>query len=190
MKTIVFRLLGRWNQKVFLYAFLAAVITACSSINVSSDFDHHANFTAYKTYAFTKEAEDLPIDEVNRKLLIDAISNELVAEGFSKSKQPDVLIDMFVISQVKETATAATSSNYYGGGYQYRWGGGFSATTIDVENYVVGTLFVDIVDASSKQLVWQGRGVKTLDPDATPIEREQNINNAVKQIFAWYPPKK
>lgn len=181
---------ARGLSNILLYALLFAATTSCSSIRVSSDFDHHADFSAYKTYAFTKEAEQLPIDDINRKRLLDAISNELAAKGFSKSKQPDVLVDMLVVSELKQTATATSSPSYYGAGYRYRWGGGFSTTTINVESYTEGTLFVDIVDSSSKQLVWQGRGVKTLDPDATPGQREKNITYAVNQIFTRYPPKK
>jgi hypothetical protein len=190
MKIFVFALSRRLGSNVLLYTCLIVVTASCSSIKVSSDFDHHVNFASYKTYAFTKEAEQLPIDDINRKRLIDAISNELAAKGFSKSHQPDVWVDMFVAQELKQTATATSSPNYYGGGYRYRWGGGFSTTTINVENYTEGTLFVDIVDSSTKQLVWQGRGVKTLDPDATPSQREKNINYAVKQIFTKYPPKK
>jgi hypothetical protein len=190
MKKFFFARSSRWGSKVFLYTFLAVVTPSCSSIKISSDFDHQANFAAYKTYAFAKETENLPIDDINRKQLIDAISSELTAKGFSKSKQPDVLVDMFVTQELKQTAMATSSPNYTGGGYRYSWGGGFSATTINVENYVEGTLFVDIVDASNKQLIWQGRGVKTLDSDATPAQREKNIKYAVKQIFTRYPPKK
>jgi hypothetical protein len=46
-----------------------------------------------------------------------------------------------------------------------------------------------MIDASKKQLIWQGRGTKTVDPDASSQKREQNINYAVKQIFYKYPPK-
>ena len=185
-----FVLPARGLLNILLCALLFAATMSCSSIKVSSDFDHHADFSAYKTYAFTQETEQLPIDDINRKRLLDAISNELAAKGFSKSKQPDVLVEMLVVSELKQTATATSSPAYYGAGYRYRWGGGFSTTTINVENYTEGTLFVDIVDSSSKQLVWQGRGIKTLDPDATLSQREKNINYAVKQIFTTYPPKR
>jgi hypothetical protein len=46
-----------------------------------------------------------------------------------------------------------------------------------------------MIDAQKKQLVWQGRGTKTLDPDADQAKREKNINYAVEQIFLKYPPK-
>lgn len=172
-----------------LIVFLGVLASSCSSIKVSSDFDREADFASYKTYAFTKEALELPINELNRKRLIDAISNELAAKGFTKSDQADVWIDLVVSTEQKQSATATSSPGYYGAGYRYGWGGGFSTTTINVENYVEGTLFVDMIDASKKQLVWQGRAVATLDPNTRSEKREANINYGVKQIFARYPPK-
>jgi hypothetical protein len=50
-------------------------------------------------------------------------------------------------------------------------------------------MFIDMIDASKKQLVWEGRGTKTLEPDASQKRKEENINYAVKQIFMKYPPK-
>ena len=45
-----------------------------------------------------------------------------------------------------------------------------------------------MIDAKKQQLVWQGRGTKTLDPSASQQKREENINYAVKEIFKKYPP--
>lgn len=176
-------------MKNFLLSVLAlSVFGACSSIKVTSDFDRDANFASYKTYALTPEANQLQISDINRKRLIDAVTNELALKGFTVSDQPDVLIDLKITAQQKETATA-TNTGGYGAGYGYRWGGGFSTTTINVEQYVEGTLFIDMIDNAKKQLVWQGRGVGTLDPDASAEKREKNINYGVKQIFMKYPPK-
>jgi hypothetical protein len=178
-------------SKMLAITFVGALTASCSSIKVSSDFDRNANFAVYKTYAFTKEAEALPVNDINRARIIDAVTNELAAKGFAKSDQPDVLIDLQIAAQQMQSATAtSTSPGYYGAGYRYGWGGGFSTTTINVENYVEGTLFVDMIDSPKKQLVWQGRAVGTIDEDAAPAQREKNINYAVKQIFTTYPPKK
>jgi hypothetical protein len=54
---------------------------------------------------------------------------------------------------------------------------------------VEGTLFVDMIEVAKKQLVWQGRAVKTIDPESSAQKREDNINYAIKQIFTKYPPK-
>jgi hypothetical protein len=200
MKKTLFAYVGRptgrngiFPLNIVAVIFLAAIASSCSSIKVSSDYDRNANFTSYKTYSFTQEAVALPVDDINRTRILDAVSNELAAKGFTKAEQSDVLIDLNLTAAQKQTATATSSGpGYYGygGAYRYGWGGGFTTTTINVQNYLEGTLFVDMVDASKKQLVWQGRAVGTIDEKATPERREKNINYAVKQIFTTYPPKK
>lgn len=169
---------------------VCALLTSCSAVKVSSDFDREADFASYKTYSFTQEARNLPVDDINRNRILGAVSKELETKGFTESDNPDVWIDMNLIAERKQSATATTTPSFYGAGYRYGWGGGFSTTSINVEDYVEGTLFVDMIDVPKKQLVWQGRAIKTLDRDASSEKREANINSAVKQIFTKYPPKK
>lgn len=173
-------------KKLLFPIFLLLIAASCASIRVSSDFDKNAQFSGYKTYAFTPEALNLNIEELNRKRLITAVENEMSLKGFTKSDNPDVLIDIKITGEQKQTATA-TSTGGYGYGYRYGWGGGM--TTVSYDTYVEGTLFVEMIDAAKKELVWQGRGVRTLDPEASAKKREQNINYSVKQIFTQYPPK-
>ena len=176
-------------KRIFLPLFIVALFTSCSSLKVSYDYDKSAPFATYKTYQFTSEALSLPIQEISRQRLITAIENELVLKGFTKSEKPDVLIDIKVKAKEMQTATANTSGGYYGRGYRYGYGGGFSTTTINYDSYTEGTVFIDMIDAAKSQLVWQGRAVKTIDPDLSPEKREANINNGVKQVFYQYPPK-
>ena len=187
MRSLVFTSLHLCGSKIVLMILLGTLVSSCSSVNVSSDFDRNATFSTYKTYAFTKEAEAIAVDDINRPRIFNAVTSELGAKGFTKSDQPDVLIDLKLTAAYKQSATAY---DYYGSGYPYGWGGGFTTTTINVENYAEGTLFVDMIDASKKQLVWQGRAVGTLEEHASPEQREKRINDAVKQIFTAYPPKK
>lgn len=177
-------------KKITFLLLIMIVAASCSSIKVSSDFDKTAGFSSYKTYAFTPEAQKMEgINDLNRNRLLSAIETELVAKGFSKAESnPDVLIDIQLKGEQKQTATA-NSSGGYGYGYRYGMGGGMSTTTINYETYVDGTLFVDMIDAKKNQLVWQGRGTKTVDPDASQKKREDNINYAVKMIFQKYPPQ-
>jgi hypothetical protein len=176
-------------KNILLFACIMVFTASCSSIKVSSDFDKTAGFSSYKTFAFTPEALAIPLDDINRNRLLAAVEKELAAKGFTKSDKPDVLIDLNIKTKMQQTATATNSGGYYGRGYRYGYGGGFSTTTINYDTYTDGTLFIDMIDASKKQLVWQGRGTKTLDENASQQKREENINYAVKQIFVKYPPK-
>lgn len=176
-------------KKIFLILFVAVALTSCATIKVTSDFDKSASFASYKTYALTPEVSKLNIEELNRKRLITAIENEMGKEGFTKSETPDVFIDVKITGEQKQTATATSTGGYGAYGYRYGWGGGYGGTTtINYDSYVEGTLFIEMIDAKKSELVWQGRGVATLNPDASAKKREENINYAVKLIFGTYPP--
>lgn len=181
------------NLLIFL---LTVGIASCSSVKVSYDIDKSVNFTKFKTYAYSEDAKNLPVQELNRNRVFTAIDRELAARGLSKSDNPDVLIDLHVKAEQKTEATATTTGTgmyggYYGGYYgRYGYGGGFSTTTIDYNNYVEGTLFIDVVDVQGgNKIVWQGRGTKTVDEDASPEKRDANINDGIKSILATYPVK-
>jgi len=163
-------------KKLILPFLILVLASACATIKVSSDFDKAASFSGYKTYAFTTEALNLNIEELNRKRIITATENELAAKGFTKSDNPDVLVDLKITGEKK---------------HGYRWGGGYGGGTtyVNYDSYVEGTMFIEMIDAAKKEIVWQGRGVGTIDPNASAKKREENINYAVKQIFTQYPPK-
>jgi hypothetical protein len=166
---------------------LLLLLGACSSIKVTYDFDSTADFSKYKTYDFTEDAKNFPIQELDRTRILNAIDKEMTAKGFTKSENPDVLIDLQVKLEQRQTATA-TNNGAYGRGYRYGWGGG--TTYVNVENYVDGTLFINMVDKSAEKLVWQGRGTKTLEDHPSPEKKEKNITYSIQQIFTKYPPKK
>ena len=173
-------------KKFTLFFVVAFTLGSCSSINVSYDYDKNANFIAYKTYGYTQEALALGIGDLNRDRLLKAIDAQMAARGFTKSDSPDALVDLIVKAQERTQATATNTGGYYG---RYGWGGGMSTTTIDYDQYVDGTLFVNLIDKSTEKMVWQGRAPKTLDENASAEKKETNINNAVKMIFEKFPVK-
>lgn len=180
-------------MKNLLILLLAVGIASCSSVKVSYDIDKSVDFTKYKTYNYSEDALKLPVQELNRNRVINAVDRELASRGLSKSDNPDILIDLHVRAEQKTEATATTTGTGmyggYGGPWRYGYGGGFSTTTIDYDNYIEGTLFINVVDKAEDKIVWQGRGTKTVDEDASPEKRDANINNGIKSIFATYPVK-
>jgi len=177
-------------KKYFILTFTVLALFACSTIKTSFDYDKQADFSKYKTYQFSNEVSAIPINQLNRDRLIAAIETEMAAKGFTKSDNPDVLIDIIIKADQKVDATATTTGTGYRYPYRYAYGGGFSTTQVTYNEYTVGTLFISMVDNSMQKIVWQGIGVKTLNENASPEKREENINYAVKQIFLNYPPVK
>jgi len=175
-------------KKYLLIPILFAFV-ACTSVKVSYDYDKQADFSKYKTYTLSEESMKMTnVNQLNRDRIIAAVEAQMAAKGFTKSSNnADVILDVRLKGQEKQTATATTM-----GGYGYgRWGygGGMTTTSINYDTYVEGTLFVTMIDKATEKIVWQGTGIKEISENASPQKREENINYAATQIFAKYPPK-
>lgn len=170
---------------------VAIVATLClpalaAAQKTSFDFDKTTDFTKFKTYALkdgTKVGDPL-ID--NR--IVAAIEAELAAKGLTKSDASPDVVAVYHVAFDKQKDITAYSSGY--GGYGYRWGGGWGTTDVRVNEILVGTLIIDLADATKKEVVWRGMGVKEVDTQAKAEKRDKNISSAVKKIMQNYPPKK
>ena len=161
--------------------FLVSILTSCSSVYVNTDYDKKANFAAYKTYAYNKSSIDkLEISDLDKKRILYAIDAVMPTKQFSKSENPDVLISIFT----KERERLDVYQNYgFGWGWNPYWGMGYSNVTTTSE----GTLFIDIIDAKTKELVWQGEGSGYITKNTE--KKEARIKEFVSKILEQYPPK-
>ncbi len=177
-------------MKKITFILLAAVAVSCSPVTVSYDYDRNTNFNAYQTYSFSDDTSK-PDPEANpffKDRVMRAIENEMTERGFTKTdREPDVFVDLHVKREEYQQATAST--NYPLGYWPWRFGfaNGFTSSNVNYNDYVEGTLFVNIVDAENEKIVWQGRATKVLDPDLSPEKREQQVNVAIDDIFDKYP---
>lgn len=160
-----------------------AVLTSCSSVRVSSDYDKSVDYSQYKTYAFYKDGIDkVEIHDLDKRRILKAIERELQAKGMTASENPDLLVNIFT------DATERVDVNQWGYGYgwgysPWGWGGNYASVSKTTE----GTLYIDLIDGKKKELIWQGVGEGVLTKN---IERkEERINEFVNKILAKYPPK-
>ena len=169
--------------KVILPVMLVIFMAGCSGIRVSTDRDRKADFSKYKTFNFSKEVDQVTLNDLNRRRLKDAITKEMVAKGFKIGKSPDVLVNAFVKGRTKYSATANT--NYMGGPFMYYRGWGSSNTYVDVNKSIEGTLFIDLIAVREKEMIWEGVAEGLVNPRTET--RENKINSVVEKIFRHFP---
>ena len=171
----------------FLPLLLLLVLSSCSTVRVYNDFDKAVDFTPYKTYAFHKPGIDkTEISDLDKKRILRAIDTQMSLKGFVKSETPDLLITFFT----KEKERVDVWNNNMGMGWGFGWGMGWNPWMWGGQNMATttteGTLFIDLIDAKKKELVWQGEGIGTLIRNGD--EKEERINEFVSKILAQYPP--
>ncbi len=172
---------------------LILIVSSCASVRVASDYDRQANFNEYKSYAFFKPGIDkAEISDLDKKRILRAIEADMSAKGFTKSQNPDVLVSIFTKTQ--ENVNVYQNNFGFGPGWGYGWGwspwywgGGAGLGFNSVSRVTEGTLYIDLIDAAKKELIWQGMGTSALTRD---VERKQEkMNEIVTAILEKYPPQ-
>lgn len=163
---------------------------SCNTIKVVTDYDTKADFNKYKTFAFYKTGIDkADISDLDKKRVLRAIESELLAQGFTKSDTPDMLVSFFTKSRRKVNIN---QNNNFGYGFGWGWNpwmmNGMN-NNINVREYTEGTLFIDFIDKDKKELVWQGIGTGALKIENVE-KKEERIKLFVKEIVSRFPPGK
>ena len=172
-----------------LLLVLVFVFASCNSVKVTTDYDSEANFSKYKTFAFFKPGIDkADISDLDKKRVLRAIENELLAKGFVKSSNPDMLVTIFTKSRQRVNVNQNNLGMGWGWGWNpWMWGG--MNNNVNISKYTEGTLFIDFIDKEKKELIWQGIGTGALRVQNREKKKER-INEFVKEIVSRFPPGK
>jgi hypothetical protein len=166
-------------------ALLVLLGGTASAQDVTYDYDKATDFAKLKTYAWVRGTN--LTDEFNHNRIMDAVDAQLASKGYHKveaSANPDVLVAYHAVFD-RDVQISGFSTGWAG----YRFGANRSGSA-RVEQIVVGTLVIDLVNPKTRTIVWRGIARKDVDVKASPEKREKNINKAAEKLFKNYPPKK
>lgn len=159
-------------------------LASCSPFNVRTDYSETANFNMYKTYKL--RIDDLKLNDIDQDRVLNEISKQLQMKGLTVSNTPDLIVN------IKANHKKVTDINQGGNYGAFGWGGPFSygigMSRTWSSNYNQGALMLDLIDARTQKLVWQGIG-SGISVDAANAKQKQ-IPQIVAEIMAKYPPKK
>ena len=176
-----------------LVMLLAMGLPACTAFNVKTDHDPTADFSSFKTFAFGGPAEmnkgGIYDNSLMHKRIESAVVGELAKKGLRQvrlDEPQDLLVHYWVHIQDKQrlesTGPTVGVARYPGG---YGWGAGYGGGVTTYE-YKEGTLILDLIEPTNKQLVWRATIVGTLQ-DSTKDNVELG-NKAIAEAFESYPP--
>src|SRR5215510_11732346 len=173
---------------------LALGLWACTSFNVQTDHDATADFSTFKTFAFAGLADvnkgGIYDNSLTQKRIESAVARELTAKGLRQvglDEPSDLLVHYWINVQDKQRLESGGTSVGVARGPRggYGWGAGYGGGVTTVE-YKEGTLILDLIQPTSKQLVWRATIIGTLEEsNAANVELG---NEAIAKAFENYPP--
>jgi hypothetical protein len=171
------------------------VAVGCAGQHVTTDYSPTASFSQFRTFALVSQP-----DSASHQLLDDrvgqAVQTQLAAKGLTATDRghADLFVGYGVVDHTRKEVYTTGTGWGWGGGWgwrSHRWG---VAWPVDlqrsVETYTDGSVVVNLVDAKTKRVVWQGEVADALSlPAGNPGQATQRIDQAVTKMFAKYPPQ-
>ncbi len=170
-------------RAIFTSSLLMLAVSAAAQ-DVKTDFDKAFNFSTVKTYSIkigTTWGNDL-----SQRRVLTEFDEAIAGKGWKKvaEGQADLQVILHGATQTKRDATTFYSGGGYGG---YRYGGvGMGSAQTVVNEYLVGTLVVDMFDAKTKNLVFRGTAEDEISDN--PEKNAKKLEKASSKMFKNFPP--
>jgi hypothetical protein len=181
----------------FLIPWLAMGLFAaggCAGPKVLTDFDPSAEFSEFRTFAFSgltdRDQGGVLDNSLLRKRIEEMVDRQLTAKGLWQvgvEDRPDLLVHFWVgVKDKQRVESTGPVGGAYGG--RYGWRAGYYGGEVTTYEYQEGTLIVDLAESSKKELVWRATIVGTLGSGTE--ENLEMANKGVAKAFENYPPAK
>ncbi|MEO6054975.1 MAG: DUF4136 domain-containing protein [Chthoniobacterales bacterium] len=166
---------------------------ACSTVHVTTDFDHSISYRKYKTYSIAPAPRGQHLDAESEAVLRSALRTQLAEHGMTEVKhgKGDLAIVPTVFTQERVSQQQYTNWGFrprnqawpYAFGTYNMWHGAPS-TFSTVTNYTVGTLIIDAVDTHNNKLVFRGTATAVIGGQR---DSARKIRRAVAEMAATFP---
>jgi hypothetical protein len=174
--------LGLW-----LVLTLGLTLSACSAIDVHTDFDQSVDFTAYHSYSWAQRpVTGSPLMD---ERMVNALNAQLQLKGWRLMPDGQGDAVLFGVLTTRENERIDTTYSGMGPGLIGRgfyMGGGFGNSSAVVTTYLVGTLILDMFDTRSHKPLWRGTASGTISNN--PDKNVRNVQEAFEKMFQNFPP--
>lgn len=183
------------RHHIFILALLTLVMSSCSSVRVSQDFDTSYSFAGLTTYAWNNEALNttenlLEKDELLAKRVYAAVNTNLQLRGFKLSENPDMVLSCsYTVTSRLQTDTVQPAIGVGYGRYG-RYGGFGVQSGTSVRQYDQGMLNIYLHSTADKKLIWKGTGTREVFTHSSPEKITNAVNEMVETILNQFPPSR
>ncbi len=180
---------GRLTILIFLPAVI--VMTACkSSFKIQSERIYQSSFSRFESFKFfnpdNMPESNFAFSETNKKRIFDAVAGELKKRGYTSIQDADLIVKIQggTSQEVEDRSSYYDRYGRYGyGGYPYYWYR--DPWLYDDLSKKTTMIIIDVLDAGSKKLLWQGTGYGVLTEK--PERVGQDLKKAIADIFSQFP---
>jgi hypothetical protein len=175
---------------ILLVVLLA--MTACTTVQVSQDYDPHADLSHYGTWQWRDRTQaatgDIRVDNpLLDKRIRHAVENHLASRNILSSQGPPDLYLTYHLTIEQKIQSDTYYSTVGIRSFYHPWYGGVDTET-RIRQYDESRLTIDIHSADTGDLLWRGVGTYRLRTYKTPEEAAAAAQKTVDKILFQFPP--
>ena len=183
------------NIRLIYFCLVIFLLSSCAGNKPSVDYDTTVDFGTFKTYAWSDKADEPTTKSKADSPLVhqrvhESIDENLQAKGLQSvdTSQADLLVSYHL--SVAVTGRTSSSVSFGVGSFGSHSSVGLSVgVPVGGRNIEEGTLVIDMTNAKTNSLVWQGAASRQLSRSPTPEKTKAAVDEVVNEILAGYPPK-
>lgn len=153
---------------------LVLALAGCAGVSTDYDYDPAFPFADLETYGWKHSSSEKVMDPFVVGYVEAAVHRGLAQHGFRRSEAPDFLVvlrdefeDRLAVDQHTRTFVRH----------------------VDARDLHKDDLIIQILDASSGELVWRGVASNVIDGRASAEARRASIERAVSLLLQDFPPR-
>ncbi len=174
-------------MKTLLNLIPIILLTACASVQIQTDYDPSVDMSTLKTFTIVHKMQPKE-DTLTADRIQEAITKTLQTKSFTSVSQKEA--DFFVVYHLDVKNKTRVDTTYQNVGlYPYHFGGGMMIASNQTVEYDEGQLIIDIMNPTSRKIIWRGMGIDRIKSFKSPQERTEYIHKAVAKILEEFPPK-
>jgi hypothetical protein len=177
-------------SSMFVLVGLVLTLGCAPPLAVEHDYDTTYDFSKLRTFEWMPAPPGDQMEEMTEKRVQGSVNSQLQGKGYTRTAEfPDFLVSLEGIKKTVtagSTAVGASIAVPVGSHGSVHVGGGKSKPREKQE----GTLNLNIVDAKTKTLIWQGTATATIQAKTSPEEQQQRINQVIAELLKSFPPGK
>lgn len=174
------------NPRIIFPAALILLAAGCATVHVSTDYSHSTDFAAYHTYSWLKV-------HANNQLWEDRIKRDVNQQLQAKGWMEVPTGGQAAVTAFGATREQPSLETFYsgfgpgfGGWYWRGFGVGEGFATTQTVYTPIGSLTVDVFNASNHHLIWRATARQVIS--GNPEQNRGKLAKATADMFKNFPP--
>jgi len=182
------RILARGITHLLPLVLLSLAACGSNRLAIEYDYDGDADFASLHTWSWIPTQKSGAGSEEVNAIIREALTSQLAQRGYRHVESGGDFLAGFMLETKRKITRRYVDSNFgYGSMNPYMFDG-IGGVDVVVEDYLQGTLILDVAAQDGKQPIWRGWAEGVIREDMSEAKMRAEVTEAIRGILEKFPP--